>query len=222
MRSLECTLATTTSSCPSSSSVWSSEPSSRMSTSIPDRIRNGARSDVQLIDQRELGTETVDGQPAGHGEPGRVVGRARATRARGPARPAPSPAAGSRRRTSRSARGSRPASLARSAVRRSRRPAAEQPGQVLRLLPGYRLRDHLGGHLTDPGELPQRPGPHPVGQLARAQPGGDLGGAPERPDPVRRRAGPLKLEGDLPQRPRRVHISQVTRCVVQSADLSLG
>jgi hypothetical protein len=41
--------------------------------------------------------------------------------------------------------------------RRSRRPAVKQAGQVPRLLPGDRLRDHLGGHLTDPGELPQRP-----------------------------------------------------------------
>jgi hypothetical protein len=41
MRSLEWTLATTTSSRASSSSDWSREPSSRMSTSIPVRSRNG-------------------------------------------------------------------------------------------------------------------------------------------------------------------------------------
>ena len=44
MRSLECTLATTTSSSASRSSSWSSEPSSRMSTSMPVRMRKGARS----------------------------------------------------------------------------------------------------------------------------------------------------------------------------------
>ena len=67
-----------------------------------------------------------------------------------------------------------------------------------------------GGYLADPGQLPQRPGPHPAGQLPRAQPGDHLGGAPERPHPVRRRAGPLKLERDLPQRPRRIHACQLT------------
>src|SRR5580700_647724 len=44
IRSWEWTLATTTSSRASRSSRWSSEPSSRMSTSIPVRIRNGASS----------------------------------------------------------------------------------------------------------------------------------------------------------------------------------
>ncbi len=44
IRSWECTLATTTSSRASRSSRWSSEPSSRMSTSIPVRMRNGASS----------------------------------------------------------------------------------------------------------------------------------------------------------------------------------
>ena len=44
IRSREWTLATTTSSRASRSSRWSSEPSSRMSTSIPVRIRNGASS----------------------------------------------------------------------------------------------------------------------------------------------------------------------------------
>src|SRR5512146_3415893 len=38
----------------------------------------------------------------------------------------------------------------------------------------------------------------------------DLGGAAERADPVRRRAGPLKLERDLPQRPCRIHVAQLT------------
>ena len=209
IRSLECTLATTTSSCPSSSSVWSSEPSSRMSTSMPDRIRNGASVCVQLADQLELGTEPVSGQPAGHGEPGRMVGErdpfvaqvARGQRhlqrraaAVGPVRVhvAVAPHRGAQR------------------GRRGRRPAAEQPGQVLRLLAGCRLRDHLRGSLADPGQLPQRPGPHPFGQLGLAQPGDDLGGAAERPDPVGRRAGTFELERDLPQRPYRIHTGQLT------------
>ena len=45
IRSLEWTLATTTSSRLSRSSRWSSEPSSRMSTSMPVRMRNGASSE---------------------------------------------------------------------------------------------------------------------------------------------------------------------------------
>ena len=54
-RSFECTLATTTSSRPSRSSSWSSAPSSRMSTSMPVRIRNGASSLVELgLDLVEL------------------------------------------------------------------------------------------------------------------------------------------------------------------------
>ena len=164
---------------------------------------------VQLPDQLELGTEPVSGQPAGHGEPGRMVGErhpfvaqvARGQRhlqrraaAVGPVRVhvAVTPHRGAQR------------------GRRGRRPAAEQPGQVLRVLTGRRLRDHLRGRLADPGQLPQRPGPHPVGQLGRAQPGDDLGGAPERPDPVRRRAGTFELERDLPQRPYRIHTGQLT------------
>ena len=51
MRSLECTLATTTSSCARSAGSWSSAPSSRMSTSIPVRMRNGA--------SRSLSTRTT-------------------------------------------------------------------------------------------------------------------------------------------------------------------
>jgi hypothetical protein len=47
--------------------------------------------------------------------------------------------------------------------------ARHSRSSVLRLLPGPRLRDHLGGHLADPGQLPQRPGPHPAGQLAPGQ-----------------------------------------------------
>jgi len=81
---------------------------------------------------------------------------------------------------------------------------------AVRLLPGRRLRDHLSGHLTDPGKLPQRPIPNPAGQFASTQPGDHLSGPPERPDPVRGRTGSLKLEGDLPQRPPRIHTSQPT------------
>ena len=54
MRSFEWTLATTTSSRASSSSVWSRAPSSRMSTSMPVRMRNGASSLVERLDLDEL------------------------------------------------------------------------------------------------------------------------------------------------------------------------
>ena len=47
IRSLEWRLATTTSSRASSSSSWSSDPSSAMSTSIPVRMRNGAISSLR-------------------------------------------------------------------------------------------------------------------------------------------------------------------------------
>jgi hypothetical protein len=95
--------------------------------------------------------------------------------------------------------------------RRSRRPAVEQPGQVLRLLPGRRHRDHPGGYLTDPSQLPQRPCPRPGRQLARAQAGNNLRRRPpERPDPIRRGAGSRRLERDLPQRPHRIHACQLT------------
>jgi hypothetical protein len=164
---------------------------------------------VQLADQLQLGAQPVGGQPACHGEPGRMVGQREPFVAEVP---------GGQRHVQRRAPAVGPVRV-RVAVtpqggpqrgRRGRRPAVEQPGQVLRLLPGRRLRDHLGGHLADAGKLPERPGRHPVRQLARAHPGDDLGRPPERPDPVRRRSGSLELERDLPQRLHRIHACQLT------------
>ena len=74
-RSLECTEATTTSSRPSSSSVWSRPPSSRMSTSMPVSSRNPSpRWRVDRVDDLELLGEPVRGEPVGDGQPRRVVG----------------------------------------------------------------------------------------------------------------------------------------------------
>ena len=55
IRSLECTLATRTSSRPSISSVWSRAPSSRMSTSMPlSRVKAAAEVLVDRVDHAEL------------------------------------------------------------------------------------------------------------------------------------------------------------------------
>ena len=68
MRSFECTLATTTSSSASRSSSWSRRPSSRMSTSMPVRMRNGASSSLsaghlELLET--LGVESVGDRELG-------------------------------------------------------------------------------------------------------------------------------------------------------------
>ena len=73
-RSLECTLATTTSSSPSRPSSWSRPPSSRMSTSMPRSTRNGASTLVQIGDHLLLLPQPLGSQAAGDLEPRRVVG----------------------------------------------------------------------------------------------------------------------------------------------------
>ena len=75
MRSFEWALATTTSSRASRSRSWSSEPSSRMSTSMPVRMRNGARRSLSPADLRQLLVQAVGRQAVSHGQPGRVVGQ---------------------------------------------------------------------------------------------------------------------------------------------------
>ena len=58
--SLLCTLATTRSSRFSNDGFWSSDPSSRMSTSMPVRIRNGLRSPADASDAyRSLSAATT-------------------------------------------------------------------------------------------------------------------------------------------------------------------
>ena len=89
MRSLEWTLATTTSSRASMSSSMSRSPSARMSTSMPVRTRNGASSSLSAGDDVELGPEPVDRQAVGDGQAGRMVGEHDVARGRGHGRPWP-------------------------------------------------------------------------------------------------------------------------------------
>ena len=56
------------------SGSWSSDPSSRMSTSIPVRIRKRRQLGVESVDHLQLRPEAVGRQPVGHGQAGRVVG----------------------------------------------------------------------------------------------------------------------------------------------------
>ena len=86
--SLECTRRRRRRAGASSSSAWSSEPSSRMSTSMPVSSRNGASSSLSRRDHVELLAQPLRRQPVGHRQPRRVVGehqyswpRSRAVRA---------------------------------------------------------------------------------------------------------------------------------------------
>ena len=74
MRSFECTLATTTSSSASRSASWSRRPSSRMSTSTPVRMRNGASSSLSRATTLELRLETLGVETVRDRERRRVVG----------------------------------------------------------------------------------------------------------------------------------------------------
>ena len=58
----------------SRSSSWSSAPSSRMSTSMPVRMRNGASSALSALDLVELGQQPLAVEAVGDGEAGGVVG----------------------------------------------------------------------------------------------------------------------------------------------------
>jgi len=64
---------------------------------------------------------------------------------------------------------------------------------------------HRGGGLADAAELGERAAGDPVGQLVVGQALDDTRGFAERPHPVGGRARPFELEGDLPQRPHRIH-----------------
>ena len=73
--SLECTEATRTSSRPSISGVWSSDPSSRMSTSIPlSRVNDPPRCSLTASTTPELARQPLGAQPVGHPQPWAVVG----------------------------------------------------------------------------------------------------------------------------------------------------
>src|SRR5258708_9166972 len=76
---------------------------------------------------------------------------------------------------------------------------------LARLLACRRLRDRLGGDRPYPRQLPQRSLGQPGLQSVRRKLRHHLGRPAERPDPIGRRARPLELERDLPQRPDRVH-----------------
>ena len=110
------TLATTRSRRPSRIGVWSSVPSSRMSTSMPVRMRNGAISCVQRGDNVELLLEPLGRQPARDREPRRVIGEHDVLVAEVAGRLRPSPRWAIPRRTSPSAVWQSPRRAARSAA----------------------------------------------------------------------------------------------------------
>ena len=159
MRSLECTLATTTSSSASRSASWSRRPSSRMSTSTPVRMRNGASSSLSARHQLELRLEPLGVETVRDRERRRVVGEREVLRGR--ARPpcAPSARWWRHRRTSRSAGGGRPGAR-RGSARRDRRRARPRPRGApgtrapLRRAPARSTRAVLD---PMPGRSPRRP-----------------------------------------------------------------
>ena len=205
IRSLECTLATTTSSRASNDGFWSSEPSSRMSTSMPVRMRNGAASSrrfVELGDDVELLLEPFGRQAVGDGEPRRMVGEhdvfvpdvARRQSHLADRRAAVGPV---RVRVAVTAQ--------RCAQRRRRRVDRRvfgrlQAAQVDRLLAAQRFGDAPRGHLAD--ALAARSACRRRARVASSS-GRQLldrvGRGAERLHPVGRLARPFEQEGDLPQ-----------------------
>ena len=208
MRSLECTLATTTSSRPSRSSPGQA-PSSRMSTSIPVSRRNGASSAFSSADQSSCYSQPLRGQSVGHGQPGRVVGQRE-------------PLVAESRAASAISSGGLPPSDQSEWVWQSPRRAArsrplrwlrlrQQPGQVAGLLARQRLPMTVGGRRADAGQLPQRARRQPARPARRAAALDDLRRPAGTPAPGRSGAlGPLQLERDLMQRPDRVHAFRVS------------
>ena len=172
---------------------WSSEPSSRMSTSMPVRIRNGASSLVELGDDVELLAQPLRRQPVGDRQPRRVVGErdvlvaevARGQRhlldrraAVGPVRVRVQVAA-QRRPQRRAAGGHR---------RRRRRPPA--CARYAGTSPGRRLGDHRGGHVADALQLVSVPARDALARSsAVGRPSSDRGRGAEGLDPVGRLAG---------------------------------
>jgi len=83
--------------------------------------------------------------------------------------------------------------------------AAEEIGEVIRISSRHGLRDDLSGGRSDARQRLQRAFCDPVAQFPRVQAARHLGGSAERSHPVRWRARPLKLKGDLPKCPDRIH-----------------
>ncbi len=163
---------------------------------------------VEPADQFQLLLQALGGQPAGHGQPRRVVGQGN---------PFVPEIAGGGRHLRRRAAAVRPVRVG-VAVAAQRRPQRggfrrgrlrEHPGQVGGLLPGRGLGDHLGGDLADAGKGLQGAVADPLLQLARWQVAHNLGSPAERPHPVGRLGGPLQLERDLPQRVNCLHTQQI-------------
>ena len=137
MRNFECTLATTTSTRASSSSEPSSAPSSRMSTSTPVRMRNGAISSFSSATTSSCSRSRSGGQAVGDREPRRVVGEREVLVAERPRLLGHRRGSCRRRRTSRSATCRSPLSCARNASPRlgaGRLRVLEQLLEVLRRL----------------------------------------------------------------------------------------
>ena len=199
--SLECTDATTTSSRSSSSSSWSSEPSSRMSTSMPVRIRNGASSSLSSGHHVELLAQPLRREAVGHGQPRRVVGQHDVLVAEVAGR--------TRHLVDRAAAvGPQRVGVQVAAQRRSHRRAAlgDRPdrrglelGEVLRHLALAGLHRHRGRLGPDALELGERPCLDPLLQLTLRQRRQHVGGPPVGLHAVRRLPGALEQEADPAQ-----------------------
>ena len=174
MRSSEWTLPTTMSRRLSSSGVWSSDPSDRMSTSMPVRIRNGASSAFRAATSSSCRSSRSARQPVGDRQRGRVVGQHhvlvaepdRAVSAISRIGDPPSLQSECTWQSPRSASHSSAADL-------GHHPAAGrlQPAQVDRLLAAQALGDGPLGHLADAGQAAQRPALHVLCERLRLEPG---------------------------------------------------
>src|SRR5215813_7340136 len=93
---------------------------------------------------------------------------------------------------------------------RGRLSAAQQLGEVLRILARDRLGDDLRGRWANPRKRLQRAVLHQTVKLTTGQSANNLGSTPESADPVGRSPSALQLECDLPQRPNRFHNDRYT------------
>ena len=185
-------------------------PSSRMSTSIPLRIRNGASSAFSSSIERELRRQPLGRQPVGDRQARRVIGQRD---------PLMTQHLGGLRHLPWRAAAVRPVrvGVAVAAQRcphrgpRRRLVFGLQADQVIGPLTGRGRGDHTGGRWPDSVQILQRAVHDPPVELAGGHPRQHRGGPAKRLHPVRRSAGTLQLEGDPPQRRFRIHPSWIHR-----------
>ena len=202
MRSSEWTLPTTMSRRLSSSGVWSSEPSDRMSTSMPVRIRNGASSAFSAATSSSCRSSRSGDSPLAtvsvgewsvstmYSWPSSMRGLGHLADRRAAVAPVGVDVAVAAQR------------LAQLRAELGHHPAAGrlQPTEVDRLLAAQALGDRPLGHLADAGQAAQRP--RRTCSLERAPaPWRGHGGrrVAEGAHPVGRLVGELQQQGDAPQ-----------------------